>query len=343
MSPLLKYLKDLIRQSGHISVAEYMEICLYHSEYGYYRTKDPIGTHGDFITAPEISQVFGELIGAWFTDLWLRINQPSRFNLIELGPGKGTLLQDLLRVAPEQFKKALNLHLVEINQVLQKCQRQKLNNYQTNWHTSIDSALMESNDGPIFVIANEFFDALPIHQFSDKGEKVIVFDQQKKQLAFDFIPSSQTSLEICPLAEEIMKKLTEGMCKLGGAALIIDYGYTSPSENHTLQSVKNHQYHDILSNPGEADLTAHVDFRQLIDTAFTAGGKTYGPTIQGDFLTELGIHTRAQQLKTQNQSIHRLTSYKQMGTLFKVMAVTSPTFPHPCGFSTCLKPETLAS
>ena len=208
-SPLLKHLRDLIAESGPLSVAKYMEACLYHPQHGYYRTHNPIGAQGDFITAPEISQVFGELIGAWFIDLWVRMGQPAPINLIELGPGRGTLLQDFLRIAPDSFKCAATLHLVEINEVLKEIQQQSLEGYQPHWHTTIDDALARCTEGAVFIIANEFFDALPIHQFINDQEKVIKFDSQKNCLAYDFVPAKHQALETCPLAIEITRKITD--------------------------------------------------------------------------------------------------------------------------------------
>ena len=339
---LAEHFKGLIKASGPIPVAKYMEECLYHPQHGYYTGKNPLGKSGDFVTAPEVSQMFGEIIGAWFLDLWTKLAQPTQINLVELGPGRGTLLQDFLRISPDSFTQAANIHLVEISKVLRAQQEVALAGRNVTWHQDIDAALTACGKHVTFFIANEFFDALPIQQMVDtsKGwvENCVEYNEQNDNLVFTH--SGLPMKETCSLAVEIMQKIAGHLRTNGGAALTIDYGYTGGETGDTLQSIRKHQYNDVLTWPGEADLTAHVDFAALID-AVGRQAAVFGPITQGEFLNKLGLSVRVESLKKCSdsqqiieieQAVHRLTDSKQMGDLFKVMAITLPNSLQPCGF-----------
>lgn len=338
-----------MQAEGPLSVADYMHECLFHPQWGYYNTRSPIGAAGDFITAPEISQMFGEMIGAWLQDLWQRLDQPRKVNLVELGPGQGTLMQDLLRSIGPNFKKALSVHMLEISPVLQNQQQDRLQSETVVWHPDLEHTLAACQDAPLFIVANEFFDALPVHQMIKQGqdwvEQRIDWCNQENCFRFTQDLSKVTSdavFETCPMAQDIMQKLSQKIVQLEGAMLVIDYGYQDGSTGATLQAVSKHKYHDPLLHIGKVDLTAHVDFKTLVEVAGTQGAQTWGPTSQGDFLYKLGIRLRAQQLQRKassrqraelEQSLHRLICPTQMGTLFKVLAVTAPNTPIPSGFS----------
>lgn len=351
-NPLETYLRQQIAASGGLSIADYMQACLVHSAYGYYMKGQPIGLKGDFVTAPEISQMFGELIGAWYRDLWHQMGQPSSPHLIELGPGRGTLMQDLLRSFPGIF----DVHMVEISPALQFEQQRKLQNHSINWHTTVDQALDACNKGPVFIIANEFFDALPIRQFQHVNdrwyERIITIDPESDELCFSLkavqaaVKDSKAGegdiIEVSPLSLEITCKIADKICKSNGAGLIIDYGYQTPTLTSTLQAVREHSYHGFLKDPGLADLTAHVNFAALIKEATQIGARVHGPAFQGAFLMDLGIEIRAKmlQLNLSNSqcsiietALERLVNPAQMGTLFKVLAITAPSIPNPCGFT----------
>ena len=350
-------LKERIRSHGPITVAEYMALSLAHPSYGYYMRKDPLGVQGDFITAPEISQIFGELTGAWLAQQWLDMGKPQA-SLVELGPGRGTLMEDALRATRHipGFHDAVSLHLVEVSPVLKEKQWLRLagKHRDLNWHGSIE----ELPEKPLLVIANEFFDALPIRQFvceaGKYSERMIGLDD-KERLQFatfsttappPILPASlkadgKTILEYNEAAIATVDTLSRQITALGGAALIIDYGYTGGSQGDTLQTVRAHQYQDVLTEPGTADLTAHVDFDALIDAAQETGAATHGVVSQGEFLMRLGALPRAQKLcentsaaqkSAMISALERLTSPEQMGELFKVLCITHPSHPKPEGF-----------
>ncbi len=359
MNALAELLARRIRAHGPLTVAEFMAEALGHPEYGYYATRDPLGRRGDFTTAPEISQIFGELIGLWCVDLWDRMGRPSSFVLAELGPGRGTLMADALRAArlvPE-FLAALRLHLVETSPVLRRIQHRALRRFDPSWHDSVASL----PGGPLLVIANEFIDALPIRQLvkTDAGwhEKLVGLSAEADALAFALSPAPGPSAalvsdelrmavpgsvcEINPaglaVADTIARRLVEG----GGAALVVDYGYVKRACGDTLQALRRHQRHDPLENPGDADLTAHVDFTALAETAAAAGATVWGPVTQGAFLQSLGMAARAERLLAAatpaqaadiGTACRRLIDPKEMGTLFKVLCIAAPTLPPPAGF-----------
>ena len=350
MSELLQHIKARIELEGPLLVSDYMSESLFHPEFGYYMTKDPLGKRGDFITAPEISQMFGELIGLWCAVVWEKMGSPSKLNLIEIGPGRGTLMADALRAisAIPSFFDAINIHLIETSPSLQKRQKRNLETLNLNieWHESF----FDVSEGPFILIANELFDVLPIRQFvklpnnwverrvgcNDQGELTWLLDEDwliSENLIPTRLAQSATGsvFELCQIGEDLITNITKSIIEFGGAALVIDYGHLSSGLGDTLQGVKDHNYFDILGEPGNVDLTAHVDFECLAKKANATGGHVCGPVTQREFLRRLGIETRAQQLKdlasTRQKSevltsLNRLIGGDEMGDLFKVMAIT---------------------
>jgi Uncharacterized conserved protein len=336
-----------IRTSGPMSVATYMGLCLTHPSKGYYRAGEPIGTAGDFITAPEISQMFGELVGFWLVNIWQQMSEPKAFTLLELGPGRGTLMADILRVACRApgFRDALNLRLFETSPPLMAEQRSRLAAYDPKWLQNFENF----EDGPVLIVANEFFDALPIRQFVRKQdgwhERQIGLVDGKRAFGLSPtpIPASampeavadaepDTMFEVCFGGAEVMRQLAKIVAKQGGSILAIDYGYAQTQTGDTLQGVRRHAYADVLDAPGETDLSAHVDFGALGNVARQAGLATQPLATQGQFLTRLGIGERAAALARANpasaddiRTAHdRLVSEQQMGSLFKVFCAHSP-------------------
>lgn len=336
-----------IEGSGPISVAEYMRA----ANAEYYSRSDPFGVDGDFITSPEISQTFGEMIGVWLTDIWLRQNSPANCHYVELGPGRGTLAADALR-AMARFEFEPAVHFVETSEVLRAKQAQSVP--QSCFYGAIDEL---PDDAPLMVVANEFFDALPVRQLvsthSGWRERVVVRDRGAK---FTPMPGAQSMdaavpeefrnsrndaiYETSPAASGIMYELAARLGKQGGLLLIIDYGYAQPGLGSTLQAVKNHQFVDPFTNPGEHDLTAHVNFLELGNLARMRELRVEGPVEQGIWLKALGINQRAASLATAApekaeeifEARDRLVNDDQMGRLFKVMAITSSDWPRPEGF-----------
>lgn len=353
-TPLAEGLVRLIAAEGPISLARYMQECLGHPEYGYYRRGDPFGAAGDFVTAPEVSQIFGELIGLWFAERWDAMGRPHGINLVELGPGRGTLMADLLRaldVMPA-LPRTTNLHLVESNETLRAVQVGRL---AADWHEDFESV----PDGPLFVVANEFFDALPIQQYvkTEQGwaERLVTWEKDGFALTLGAsgeapaaaLPHSVgraaevgSVLEICPEADRLGAAIGRRIAAHGGAALIIDYGYLETAFGESLQAVRRHQPVDLFHRPGQSDLTAHVNFARLADAFERGGALPVGPVTQGRFLFSLGIEVRAallarranpRQAKDIDAAVRRLTAPDMMGELFKVLAVvdqaTGPVLP----------------
>ncbi len=354
MNNLQTHLADCIRLNGPMSIARFMAEALGHPEWGYYISRDPLGRAGDFITAPEVSQMFGELIGLWCADRWQALGAPDPFNFVELGPGRGTLMADALRAAAMPgFSRAAHIHLVETSPVLRAAQQRALANKEVAWHDHI----ADLPAGPTIAVANEFFDALPIRQFQRKDdgwhERMVALrgEQLCLQLNPAVVPSaplpkavqaapSDAIFEVSPARSAAMSELSQHLLGHGGAGLIIDYGHGHSAPGDTLQAMRAHEYVDPLAHPGQADLTAHVDFQALVEAA--SGAVTHGPAGQGAFLKQLGIATRAEILQRRataaqreaiTAALHRLTGQDQMGQLFKVMAVTSPGQTAPPGFA----------
>lgn len=342
MTALKEILIDRIKNKGALNIADFMNLALSHPQHGYYIKQDPFGQSGDFITAPEISQLFGEIIGIWCLQQWIRMEAPSPIHLVEGGPGRGTLMADLLRgsSAMEEFHYATDVHLIETSPTLRSVQKQTLGDNVT-WHDDLSTL----PPGPIFFIANELLDALPIQQFikhdgqwherivTIDGNGTLIFDH--KEASNPPIPASLISLEdgaiyeYCPLAHMMIKQLCTHIKNHGGVALLIDYGHLEDQAGDTLQGVKNHHYSPVLDHIGDTDLTAHVNFASLAQTAHDNGLKTSFMT-QRDFLLQNGIEIRTRQLlqtatdeqaQTLNNALDRLVSDKQMGTLFKVMVM----------------------
>lgn len=346
---LTDIIKEEIQANGPLSVARYMSLCLTHPRYGYYTKDDPLGTQGDFTTAPEISQLFGEMIGLWFADIWQRMGCPERVILIECGPGRGTLMADFLRGTQHVtgFHEALHISLLEVNATLKEAQKSNIDHARMQWVDTLEEAF--EADVPTFVIGNEFLDALPMKQYQREGdgwsERVIGLDEAgalawglRPVSADDFFPaglSNGTIFECAPQREAFVHNIDSQLQNSGGAALFIDYGYLS-GQGDTFQAVKAHKPVDVLSHCGEADLTSHVDFKALNQSVKS---QTYAST-QGAFLKALGIEVRAAQLLEKatseqkdmiQKACHRLCDKNEMGELFKVMALTNKT-EKPAGF-----------
>jgi SAM-dependent MidA family methyltransferase len=352
-NPLERELRRMIAAEGPISVAAYMAQCLCHPRYGYYVTRDPFGAAGDFITAPEISQMFGELLGLWAIGIWQRVGSPTRVALVELGPGRGTLMADALRAAKivPEFRAALEVHLVEISPALRRRQEETLlaSGVDIVWH---DHPSMLP-DAPLIVLANEFLDALPVRQAvkgADGWHERMVGLADTAGFAFGLSPEPLPRFEeLLPAhlrgaqagalfewrSDTLVSELCRRLVRFGGAALFVDYGHLEPAFGDTLQAMRGHAYADPLQNPGETDLTAHVDFTAVAAAARQAGARTHGPVPQGEFLGLLGIAARAARLKAAaapaqrdavDAALARLVGpgRQNMGELFKVLVLSDP-------------------
>jgi NADH dehydrogenase [ubiquinone] 1 alpha subcomplex assembly factor 7 len=353
MTPLEAELRRIIAADGPISVATFMGLCLGHPVHGYYMTRDPFGRAGDFITAPEISQMFGELIGLWAAAVWQAMGAPAQVALVELGPGRGTLMADALRAARvvPAFAAALDVYLVETSPVLQRRQQEILaaSSVPIAWHREFASV----PSGPLIVIANEFFDALPVHQAvkTERGwhERMVGVgpdDRLTFALHPDPIPGFAAVVPE-PVAKasagavyewrsgDVVADIASRVARDGGAALVVDYGHSESALGETLQAVGRHGFADPLAAPGEVDLTAHVDFAALARMAQAAGARVHGPVTQGDFLRRIGIEARAAALHDTataaqatdvDAALARLTGggRDSMGELFKATAFADP-------------------
>ena len=325
MTPLEKIIRERIARDGPMDVAAFMELAVTH----YYATRDPLGAKGDFTTAPEISQMFGELIGLWAADVWLKLGSPPAFQLIECGPGRGTLMADVLRAARKVpgFVDAAQIVLIENSPVLIEKQKLALKDFKVVWTDSLGHPHINSSGAPLILLANEFLDALPVRQMIGGKERVVIV--KNGHLAFE--PTGGTPREVSPAREAFTRQTAKLLKARRGAALFIDYGYEGPAEGETLQAIREHKFVGALEYVGEADLTAHVDFGALKTVAREEGVKTGGPAGQGDFLFRLGINERAnvllgaarnaEQRSAIASSLARLTEPEQMGRLFKVMAL----------------------
>ena len=348
MNPLVVSLERRIAAEGPITIAAYMAEALMHPVHGFYAKADPFGADGDFTTAPEISQMFGELVGLWCAEMWRQLGAPAEIQLVELGPGRGTLMVDALRAASVMpaFIEAVSLHLVEASPALRSAQEKSLRAYSATWHDSIATV----PDGPVLLIANEFFDALPIHQFtytangwcerlvtSIDGNFSLIVAPHPAPLA-GLIPEPMSAIatigaitEICPAALSLIERISAKIVEFGGAALVIDYGDEQVQARPTLQSLRAHKSHDFLQTPGAADITAHVDFAGL-KRAVDPNAECWGPMTQRDFLLRLGLLERAERLRVKatemqradiDAACHRLIAPEEMGTLFKALAITA--------------------
>lgn len=354
-TPLAEKIKAIISVNGPISVTDYFALCLADPEHGYYKTRDPFGRGGDFVTAPEVSQLFGEMIGVFLVEAWRQHLKPTRsLRIAEIGPGRGTMISDILRtigqLAPDLYE-AATVHLVETSPALRTIQQVTLAPHvgKLAWHESFD----EIPPGFLLFVANEFFDAVPVRQFVKTAngfrERMVGIDENGN-LAFTagvtgldpalLPPGHQAArlgsiAEVAPARVAIMQLLSDRLFDSGGTALIIDYGHLASGLGDTLQAVFKHAFDPPLAHPGEADLTSHVDFQSLAEIARSRSISVNGMTTQGAFLLKLGLLERAGALgrgKTLEQqaeieaAVERLagTSPNQMGELFKVMSVSSP-------------------
>ncbi len=324
LTPFERALHHRIRSEGAITVEAYMDAC---NAY-YYATRDPLGAAGDFVTAPEVSQMFGEMVGAALADCWKRAGAPAEAVYAELGPGRGTLASDALRVMRSAgFSGAA--HLVETSRVLRSVQASALP--EAHWHETI----AELPDAPLLLVANEFFDALPVRQFVGGVERQVI--AAAGGLAFD---RDGAIVEVSPAREEAAAALGAKLAAVGGVALILDYGHDKSAPGDTLQAVRGHRFAPVLAEPGEQDLTAHVDGEALATAAAAAGAAVTGIAALGDWLRRLGIGARANALIAANHgqassveaALERLTGGGQMGELFKAVAIHSPAWPPPAGF-----------
>ncbi len=349
LTPLAKKLAARIAAQGPLTLQEYMEACLYDPEYGYYKKRGPLGRGGDFITAPEISQVFGELIGLWAGETWRIAGQPHEVRVIELGPGRGTLMADALRalrVLPG-FLESASVHLIETSAPLRAAQEAALSSVRcpVSWHERIE----EVPAGAAIVIANEFFDCLPVQQFGlDEAaglwrERMVSFENES--FGFELSSNGMEALhhpvppgiadgaivEVRPGAAGILRTFAARAAVAPLAALVIDYGYAQPSSGDTVQAVRQHRFAGLFEAPGEADLTAHVDFSDLLQSANELSLEAFGPMPMGEWLLRLGLEARVRQLLSRataeeameiRSGVSRLVDPAQMGVLFKAVVFT---------------------
>lgn len=366
-STLAEYLRRHIRAFGPMTVETYMGEVLTHPQLGYYVTRQPFGRDGDFITAPEVSQVFGELLAAWTAHTWETMGRPDPVRIVELGPGRATLMADLLRAAasfPAPLRQAATVHLVEVSPALEAAQRNRLESF--GWNIAWHRTFADVPDGPILLIANELLDALPIRQFerSRAGwcERLVdvtpegVHSQDEFRFVRTRSPSPMAVLipaevrdaapigsiaEVSPAAVALVTDIARRVTAAGGAALLIDYGATAFGARDTLQAVARHKTHPVLTNPGSADICAHVDFALLARVAAQGGAQVHGPATQGEFLTRLGIHERAAALAERASgerradvfaAVERLAGPGAMGAHFQVLGLAHPGLPALAGF-----------
>jgi SAM-dependent MidA family methyltransferase len=357
VSALLDEIRRIIALEGPIMVERYMALCLGHPRHGYYMTRDPLGVDGDFVTAPEISQMFGELIGLFIAQCWMDLGKPAATRLVEYGPGRGTLMLDALRamaVVPG-LHGAMRVEMIETSPVLADIQRRTLKavNLPIHWRATL--ADVPDEDEPLIILGNEFLDALPIRQYiRQKGhwhERLVGLDGAR--LIFGLSPVPEPALrqagpegavlEVCFPAHGFVADLAPRLRRAGGVALFLDYGHVRSGFGDTLQALRRHDFVDPLATPGDADLTAHVDFEALARSARGAGLVVHGPIGQGAFLQALGLEARADQLiqgaptpqkaDEVRMAERRLTEMTRtgMGSLFKAMAFTAPGQPVPPG------------
>lgn len=348
-----------IEAQGPISIAQYMNLCQFDAEGGSYTARQTIGR--DFVTSPEVSQTFGEMLGLWVAQSWHDQGRPNNPRLVELGPGRGTLMADALRAisaAAPEFLDSAEIVLVEASPALMTVQRDKLKLIGADiaWHERFDNALA---DRPLYLLANEFFDCLPVHQYvkTPRGwcERMIGLKDGALSFALnpDPVTNSETLLppartgatvgslyEVAPAATALVEEIARVIAAQGGGAAIIDYGYDHIGFGETLQAVANGKFVDVLSEPGECDLSAHVDFLALARAAQAGGAAAYGPTTQCNFLADLGIGERGERLIKSNPTgareiaiaIDRLVNPAEMGALFKVLCMVAPGAKRPPGY-----------
>jgi SAM-dependent MidA family methyltransferase len=351
MTPLGEKLVRLISATGPIPVSDYMAHCLFDPHHGYYTTREPFGAEGDFTTAPEISQMFGELVAIWLYNAWTFADRPDAPVLAEIGPGRGTLMRDIVRTLvwlDPGFVRRTRFELVETSPRLREIQRTALAESLPAfaWHDSVETL----PDGPLFIVGNELFDAIPIRQFvklkSGWSERMVGLGEdgslqfvaaaagvEPAGLPADAAAAPEGAIfEVAPAREALMDVVAERIARGGGAGLFIDYGHVEAGLGDTLQAVGRHRYVDPLQAPGEVDLTTHVDFAALAAIA-VAHGLDHRLVTQGDFLLETGLLERAGSLGASADErgreairgqVERLAGPDGMGTLFKVLTVARP-------------------
>ncbi|NNE57283.1 MAG: SAM-dependent methyltransferase [Hellea sp.] len=374
MSTLKDRIIARIKAEGPMSVAEYMGICLLDPKHGYYPTRDPLGSDGDFITAPEISQMFGEVLGLWALQSWTDMGRPERVHLVELGPGRGIMMSDMLRAAnlAPDFIKALSVHLIEASAALEAVQAKTLGDISVP--VSWVSSLSDVPDGPTIIIGNEYLDCLPIRQFIQQDrfakaagwhERVVTLTEDEENLMYavsaepisDVMQQSMPAalsdaktgelLEICPAAYQMLDQIKTRFTASPGRALFIDYGPETTEFGDTLQALKRHEKVDVFSDPGNIDLTARVDFGALGEFAQSLDLTATLPVAQYEFLSKLGIEMRAAALaraKPESKAkiarqLERLTGEAQMGQLFKAVCFQSTGLDLPLGFRSFNEPS----
>ena len=367
INPLKERLIAKIKAEGPLSIAEYMTTCLLDPIHGYYPTRDPLGSDGDFITAPEISQMFGEVLGLWCIQSWQDMGRPEMVQLIELGPGRGIMMSDILRAAQldKDFLEAVQVTLIEASPALEAVQGKTLASAPCpiSWAPSLEKA----PNGPSIIIGNEFLDCLPIRQFIQKDrfagrkgwrERMVALDDG--MLLFGISPAAisesvQTTLpqaqqdakndellEVCPASAQIIDQLKQRFETDTGCTLFIDYGPETTEFGDTLQALKRHEKVGVFSDPGNTDLTARVDFGALVELAKAIDLQVTTPVAQREFLSKLGLEMRAVALsrakpeskETIARQLHRLTATDEMGELFKVICFQSDGLELPLGFRT---------
>jgi NADH dehydrogenase [ubiquinone] 1 alpha subcomplex assembly factor 7 len=358
LSDLKAVLTALIRARGPLSVARFMALALGHPSLGYYQRQDPLGVAGDFVTAPEVSQMFGEIVGLWLAEARSGLGRPAPARLVELGPGRGTLMTDLLRATAgiERFRQSISVHLVETSARLRQLQAERLVGVDAAWHDDLG----EVPQAPLLLVANEFLDALPVHQLvrtgqawverrvglAEDGALTFVLDEQPSPLS-EQVPGRDAAAagavaEVSPARAALARQIGQRIAAAGGVALLIDYGaWAAGPTGDTLQAVRGHAACAPLACPGEADLSAQVDFRALAEAACAGGAAVYGPVPQGSFLRALGIEARALRLLGRSDAkqrhelragLFRLTDASAMGEVFKVLVLANPGGPPPPGF-----------
>lgn len=361
MTPLEVEIRRRIAAAGPMPLGQYMSLCLTDPQHGYYVTRDPFGRGGDFTTAPEISQMFGELIGLWIVSMWQQMGSPENIRIVELGPGRGTMMNDAMRAAKvvPAFIKAAVLHFVEISTELQTIQEQTVSTIEVpaTWHKS----LSDVPPGTAIFVANEFFDALPINQAVKMADgwhrrAVAIASHETFVYRAEPAPMPHFAATLPPAMQDAAEgevfewrsdtetmELARRIAREPSAALVIDYGHAESGTGETLQAVRDHLFADPLAAPGEADLTAHVDFEALRRGLEAMGAVAFGPIEQALFLKRLGIDARAETLRASQShakaheidaAMARLTGFGRtgMGALFKALAVAHPSLGTPPGF-----------
>jgi SAM-dependent MidA family methyltransferase len=353
MTELETLIAELIAEQGPMPLDRYMALCLGHPRFGYYMSRDPFGAKGDFTTAPEISQMFGELIGVWAMAVWREMGSPATFALVELGPGRGTLMSDLLRAAKAmpEFLNAARINFVETSPTLRAQQEELIGTERATWH----EALTTLPESPSIIIANEFFDALPVRQFEYRGgkwfERCVGLEDEKLTIGhapgpmmerFEAFAYDGAIVEDSPARDSVAEDIASMARACKTAALIIDYGHETAAAGDTLQAMQAHKFVPFLHDPGNCDLTAHVDFESLASALRRGGVSVSSLTTQRSFLINMGLEERAERLSATASeaqkadiaaAVKRLAGAGDMGNLFKAVCAVSPGLTMPFPFS----------